>query len=256
MHAPIAAGRACLLLAAGLLASGPGRAIEYQLRFTPVGNYKDLVVAGYQLNGNQVVGNCSYTRITSGSGRGGRTIYTPVPATCTWDLVGTLLGSAPGTPVAPPPLEVIGTETIYAIQSSNVYAGFDSALPGGFVFNFGSRYTWLTSNAHLVLPQQPYTFTATIRSNGDMPLTVTAVSATKTQAKATIKVNSTTCLGQLPVGGTCDVNVTYTDAKLSSTTGLAYDTFTIHLATDAAQTADFVQSATLEVKIPQDDGGG
>jgi len=256
MHLPIAAGRTWFLVAVGLLAADAARAVEYQLHFAPVGNYKDLVVAGYQLNGNQVTGNCSYTRITSGSGRGGRTIYTPVPATCTWDLAGTLLGSVAGAPVVPPPLEVIGTETIYAIQSSNVYAGFDSALPGGFVFNFGSHYAWLTSNAYLVLPQQPYTFTATIRSDGDMPLTVTAVKATKTQTKATMKVIGTTCLGQIPVGGTCDVTVTYNDSKLSSPTGLAYDTFTIHLTTDAAQTLDFVQGATLEVKIPQDDGGG
>jgi hypothetical protein len=246
------ASRVRFLAAFALLAGAPCQAVEYPLRFAPVGNYKDLVVAGYQVSGDTVTGNCSYTRITSGSGRGGRTIYTPVPATCTWNLVGTLLGSVAGAPAVPPPLEVIGTETIYAIQSSNVYAGYDSALPGGFVFDFGSHYAWLTSNAHLVLPQQPYTFTATIRSDGDMPLTVTAVKATKTQAKASIVVDGTTCLGQVPVGGTCDVTVTYDDARLSSTTGLAYDTLTIHLATDAGLTTDFVQGATLQVRVPKD----
>ena len=247
--------RAVAATIAALAACGPAQAIEYTLQFAPVGNFKDLVVGGYQIAGSQVIGNCSYTRVNSGSGRGGHTTYTPVPQTCTWDLYGTLLSAATGAPVVPTPVATNGTETIYVIQSSQVYAGYDSALPGGFVFTFGAHYGWLTSNAYMVLPQQPYTFTATLRSDGDMPLTVTAVKATTTLKKATATINATTCLGQIPVGGTCDVTVTYNDMRLSSVTGLAYDTLTIHLTSDAGHAADFVQGYTDEVKIPQDDGG-
>jgi hypothetical protein len=76
------------------------------------------------------------------------------------------------------------------------------------------------------------------------------VSTALTQTKVSIGAN--TCVGQIPVGGTCGITLTYTDKRLSSTTGLAYDTLTIHLATDAGQTNDFVQSCTDEVRVPRD----
>jgi len=246
--------RTGLVAIGALLACDPTSGVEYTLQFSVAGNYKDLVVAGYQVVGGQVVGNCSYTRITSGSGRGGRTIYTPVPQTCTWSVYGDLVSATAGAPAVPQPIAVVGTETIYAMPSSQLYTGYDAALPGGFVYDFGSHYRWLSPNDHLVLPQQPYTFTITLQSDGDMPLTVSAVKATHTLAKATLQVVSTSCLGQVAVGGTCDVTLTYNDMKVSSPSGLAYDTLTVHLTSDAGRAYDWVQGLTDEVKVPVDGG--
>jgi hypothetical protein len=253
MNRPTArlAGRAALL-AIGALGTGAAFAFEYPLQFTPPGNYKDLVIVGLQFAGDSVVGNCSYTQITSGSGRDPKTIYTPIPQTCTWDLVGTLLAVASGAPLPQDPIETNGTETIFAMASPELYAGTDSALAqGGFVFNYGSHYDWLTSNAYMVLPQGRYTFTATLASNGDTPLTITSAKASTAVKQTKASIGSTTCIGVIPVGGTCDVTVTYSDGRLSSTTGLAYDTLTLHLTSDAARTKDFVQSYTIEVRTPR-----
>jgi len=241
------------LAAAGLAAvATPASAYEYRLAYTVVGNYKDLVVAGYRFAGPTVVGNCSYTRITTGSGRDPKTYYTPIPQTCTWDRQGALLSVAPGAPDVPAPIAYDGTRTVYALASDGGSTGTDSAYPGGYVITPGSHETWLTSMGYLVLPPGPYTFTATVASDGDVPLNVTAVTARLVQTRALVVVNWTTCVGQVAVGATCDVNVTYDFHKLRSTTGLAYDTMTIHLASDAALVSDFVQSYTLEVKVPKD----
>jgi hypothetical protein len=235
------------------LSTSAAQAYEYPLWFTPAGDYKDLVVAGYQIAGKTVVGNCSYTQITSGSGRDPRTYYTPIPQTCTWDLYGDLLGTVAGEPVAPAPVGTNGTQTIYAAKSGKLYTGSDSVLAtGGFVFTYGSHYVWLTSNAYMVLPQVPYTFTVTLSSNGDIPLTVTAVRATTKLAGAKVTLNSTTCTGAIPVGGTCDITVTYNDLRVTSTSGLAYDTLTIHVISNAGVTDEFVQSYTDEVRITPD----
>jgi hypothetical protein len=239
-----------------LLASTAGSAVavEYPLQFAPSGNYKDLVVAGYAFAGtNTVSGNCSYTRITSGSGRDPRTTYTPVPQTCTWDYYGKLLTTVAGAPVVPFPVSTSGTETIYAQKNTKHYTGTDTSLStGGFVFTYGSRYDWLTSNAYMVLPQAPYTFTAVLGSIGDAPLSITAVHATVKLTGAKVTIGANTCTGTIAPGATCAVTVTYDDTKLSSTTGLAYDTLTIHVASNAGQANDFVQSYTDQVKIPPD----
>ena len=247
----VVGGRAAAVGA--LFCASQASAVEYPLQFTPSGNYEDLVVAGYGFANSSVVGNCSNTRITSGSGRDPRPVYTPVPQTCTWDLYGRLLGAVSGAPAIPAPIGTSGTETIYAEQSSEVYTGSDSALPnGGFVFTFGSHYRWLTPNTYLVLAQGSYTFSAVLTSDGDMPLTVSSVKVTNVLKQAKVTLDSSTCLGQIQVGGTCSVTVTYKDTRLSSTTGLAYDTLTIHLESDAGQTNDFVQSYTDEVRVPRD----
>ncbi len=242
------------VLSAGLLAAGTAQAYEYPLQFSVTGNYEGLVVAGYQISGSTVVGNCSYTRITSGSGRDPRTYYTPVPETCTWNLYGSLLSIASGAPTIPAPAGTSGTETIYALQSANEYTGTDSALStGGFVFTYGSHYNWLTSNAYTVLNTQgSYTFTVSLTSNGDAPLTITAVKASAAMKQSKVTVSGNTCIGQIPAGGTCGMTITYNDAKLSSTTGLAYDTLTIHLTSNAGVASDFVQSYTDVVRIPPD----
>ena len=218
-----------------------------------------LVVAGYQLvansfGGSTVIGNCSYYTVRSGSGRGGgyRTITTHYDQTCTWDLYGNLLTVVPGAPVAPPPLSVNGTQTVYAANGLGVYTGSDSALRfGGFVYTPGSHFSWLTPNPYTVLAQTVYTVTATLKSDGDMPLSISSVQASALRGTAT--VSSTTCSAQLPVGSTCDVTVTYDPTRLRSATGLAYDTLDISVISDAGQVDDYVQSYTIVLRQSSED---
>jgi hypothetical protein len=91
----------------------------------------------------------------------------------------------------------------------------------------------------------------TLVSDGDLPLTVTASETSALRAK--VSVSSSTCLGAIPVGATCSVTVTYDPTKLRSTTGLAYDTLTIGVTSDAGQSHDFIQSYTITVPKPVDD---
>src|SRR6266403_295355 len=237
--------------------SGGGN--EYPLQFTPSAGYRGLVVAGYQLVANSfggltVVGNCSYYTVRSGSGRGGgyRTITTHYDQTCTWDLYGNLLTVIPGAPVVPTPLSVNGTQTIYAANAQGVFTGSDSALPfHGFVYTPGSHFSWLTPNPYTVLSQTVYTVTATLKSDGDMPLSISSVRAST--LRGIVTVSSNTCTGQIPVGSTCAVSVTYDPTRLRSATGLAYDTLDISVISDAGQVRDFVQSYTIVLNTPSDD---
>jgi uncharacterized repeat protein (TIGR03803 family) len=242
-------------------ASGGGN--EYPLQFTPASGARGLVVAGYQLIadptvGYKVVGNCSYYTQHSGSGRGGgyKTITTYYNQTCTWDPFGTILTIANGAPAVPAPISTNGTQTIYAINPTGAFTGSDTALPNrGFVFTPGSHYTWLTSNAYTVLQQRVYTLTMTLKSDGDMPLTISSVRASALRGGASVA--GTTCSGQIPVGSTCSVSVTYDPTRFQSPTGLAYDTLTLAVVSDAGLVHDFVQSYTI-VLTPANtnDGGG
>jgi uncharacterized repeat protein (TIGR03803 family) len=234
--------------------SASGGSNEYALQFTPAAGARGLVVAGYTLaadpaHGTVVIGNCSYYTVTSGSGRGGgyRTVTTYHYQTCTWDAYGSLLSVAAGAPVAPPPLSVNGSQTIYASDTvSGIYAGVDSALASrGFVFTPGSHYSWLTPNPYAVIPQAIYTVTMTLKSDGNMPLGVSSVQAGA--LAGTASVSTTTCTGAIPVGSTCDVTVRYDPTHLQSPTGLAYDTLTIHLNADSGQTADWTQRYTIQL---------
>jgi uncharacterized repeat protein (TIGR03803 family) len=241
-------------------ASGGGNV--YPLQFTPASGARGLIVAGYALAadpvaGLRVTGSCSYYTVRSGSGRGGgyHTTTTYFNQTCTWDLYGKLLSVATGAPAAPTPIAVNGSATIYAIDaSSGVYTGTDSTLPGrGFVYTPGAHYTWVTANPYTVLQQQsPYVLVITIKSDGDLPLTVFAMQTTALRATAT--VNGTTCSGAIPVGSTCTITVTYDPSALSSPTGLAYDTLDVRLLTDAGQTHDFLQGYTVVVRVSDGDG--
>jgi hypothetical protein len=234
-------------------AAGAAQAYEYPLQFTPVGDVQSLVVAGYEIVGKTVVGNCSYVQVTSGSGRDPRSYYTPINQTCVWSLYGDLVSVTSGEPAVPAPLATAGTETIYARKSASLYAGADSAFHGGFVFLKGAHYVWDTSDSYMVLDTPaPYTFTATVGSDGDIPLNVAAVHATVRTAK--VKIESTTCKGSIPTGATCDITVTYDPSKLTSPTGLAYDTLTLKLSSNAGQIVEFVQSYTIVVPVPPDDG--
>ncbi len=229
--------------------SGGGN--EHRLQFTPASGARGLVVAGYglapdPLHGTVVIGNCSYYTVRSGSGRGGgyKTTTTYFNQTCTWDPYGNLLTVALGAPAIPSPISVSGTQTIYASTATGIYTGTDSALPGiGFVYAPGPQYAWLTPNPYTVIPQALYTVTATLRSDGDMPLNVASVEASVLAGGVT--VTGTTCSGQIPVGSICSVTVAYDPTRLRSTTGLAYDTLDIHVGTDAGNAVDFTQRYTI-----------
>lgn len=229
--------------------SGGGN--EYPLQFTPAAGARGLVVAGYFLGTNPVfgaivIGNCSYYTVHSGSGRGGgyKTITTYFNQTCQWDPYGNLLSITTGAPTVPAAIATNGTQTIYASNSAGIYTGSDSALPGrGFVFTPGSHYSWLTPNPYAVIQQALYTVTLTIRSDGDMPLSVSSIQASALVGQAT--VSSTTCSGQIPVGSTCSATVVYDPTRLRSATGLAYDTLDVRVNADAGQPLDFIQRFTI-----------
>ena len=225
---------------------GIAAAHEYPLSFTPNSGARGLVVAGYQFQGNVVVGNCSYYTSRSSGGRGGHTIITHYYQTCSWDLYGNLLGITAGAPVAPAPLYTSGTQTVYALGPSGSFTGSDTALTQhGFVNTPGSHYSWGTSNASAVIPQAPYHFVATLKSDGDIPLSVSAVDASAINAPVTLG-KSNCSVGPITVGATCVINVTYNPTKLCSPpSGLTYDTLTLRLTTDAGQASDFVQGYTI-----------
>ena len=223
---------------------------KYPLRFSPAAGARGLVVAGYGLvadpiQGDVVVGNCSYYTVHSGSGRGGGyKIYTTYyKQTCRWDLYGNLLAITAGAPAVPVPISVSGTQTVYASNATGVYTGADSSLPpGGFVYTPGSHYSWLTPNPYAVIQQAVSTVTVTLESDGDMALNISSAQARTLTAKATVLGN--TC-GAAAIGTTCTVTVTYDPTALRSPTGLAYDTLTIHVTSDAGQVHDFLQRYTI-----------
>jgi hypothetical protein len=229
--------------------SGGGN--EYPLKFTPGAGARGVVVAGYTLApdsvyGTIVIGTCSYYTVHSGSGRGGgyKTVTTYYNQTCRWDPYGNLLSITSGAPAAPTPIAVNGTQTIYASTAAGMSTGTDSALPGGgFVFTPGAHYTWLTPNPYAVIQQGLLTFTVSLKSDGDLPLTVSSVDATALAGTATVA--GTTCTDSIPVGSTCSVTVVYDSTQFRSPTGLAYDTLSIHLNADAGQAVDFVQQYTI-----------
>jgi hypothetical protein len=206
-----------------------------------------LVVAGYEFNGSTVVGNCSYYTVHSGSGRGGgyHSTKTYFNQTCRWDLYGNLLSITPGAPAVPAPHHISGTQTVYAVNVNGAYTGSDTALAPyhGFVSTPGSHYSWVTLNAYAVLQQALHTFTATLSSDGDVPLQVSALGASALHGGAV--VDSTTCIGEIGVGATCAVTVTYDPTHLRSASGLAYDTLDVSMASDSGQAYDFIQSYTI-----------
>lgn len=58
------------------------------------------------------------------------------------------------------------------------------------------------------------------------------------------------------MGATCTITVAYDPSRLTSPTGLAYDTLTVALVDNAGQSPDFVQGYTIVVQTGGDDGGG
>jgi hypothetical protein len=235
----------------------------YPLQFRLAAGAKGLVVAGYQLLADPrfgfiVSGNCSYYTQHSGSGRGGgyKIFTTHYNQTCTWDPFGTLLTVVAGAPAVPAPIATDGTQTIYAADAYGAFTGTDTALPTrGFVFTPGSHYTWLTSSAYAVIQQALKTVTVTVKSDGDMPLTVSSVRASSLNG-AGASVTSTTCRGQIAVGTTCSITVAYDPTHFVSPSGLAYDTLNIGVVSDAGQVHDFVQSYTIVLTPANTNDGG
>lgn len=243
-------------------ASGGGN--EYPLQYVPGAGARGLTIAGYTLAadpvyGTVVIGTCSYYTQTSGSGRGGgyKTITTYYNHTCTWNPYGRLVSVVNGAPAAPVPIGTNGTQTIYTSdQASGIYAGVDSALAThGFVFTPGSHYTWLTPNPYAVIAQAVTTITLTLKSDGDMPLSVVTAQANAVAGPAS--VTGTTCFGTAPVGSTCTITVRYDPTLLKSPTGLAYDTLTVHIGADAGLAVDWAQRYTIQLTPANTtDGGG
>jgi hypothetical protein len=221
-------------------------AYEYPLLFTPNPGFRDLVVAGYGFDGDEVVGNCSYRTASGGSGKGGGhpSNARTYAQTCRWDRYGNLLSVTPGAPVVPSPLYVQGSMTVYAANANGGFTGADSKIPGrGFVSTPGPHYTWLTPSDSAVIERGVQTFVVMLKSDDDGPLDITAVNASSLKGRAAVK--STTCLGQVKMNATCSITVTYDPTKLTSPTGLAYDTLIIHMRSNAAVADDFIRKYTI-----------
>ena len=238
------------LLACCCLAVAPAAgAYQYPLQFTPHAGATGLVVAGYAIHRGTVVGDCSYHIVHVGSGRGGRGSTTYYPQTCSWDLRGKLLGVAPGAPAVPAPLYTRGTQTVYALAANGAFTGSDTKLAyRGFVDTPDSHYSWLSSNANAPIQPAPYTFTATLTSDGDVPLHVSSVTVSAVHAPAV--VNGTTCNGQIAVGSSCSITVTYDPSGLCSPpSGLVHDRLVVSVTSDAGQANDMIQSYTISTSL-------
>ena len=85
----------------------------------------------------------------------------------------------------------------------------------------------------------------TLKSDGDVPLTVSAARASALNAP--VKINKNTCTARpIAVGATCGITVTYDPTKLCSpVSGLTCDTLT----TDAGQANNFVQGYTVTMNM-------
>src|SRR5271157_34224 len=240
----------CLVLFAPLAG-----AYEYPLQFNANPGYRGLVVAGYQFLGTDVVGNCSYYTVSgggSGKGGGGGHSVKHYDQTCTWDMNGNLLSVAPGAPVVPSPLYTTGTQTVYALGANGLVTGSDSKLPGhGFVSSPGGHYTWLTPMTTAVIRQSVYNIEATLKSDGDVPVDISAVVPNALNGKVTL-VSTTCTAGPIKVGDTCDIQVAYDPTLLAGSNWLAYDTVRIDLTSDAAASHDFVQNYPILLPRPDD----
>jgi hypothetical protein len=225
-------------------------AYEYPLQFKPNAGYRGLIVAGYQIEGNTVIGNCSYYTVSavSGKGGGGRAPAKTYAQTCTWDLHGNLLHMAAGAPKAPAPLYTKGSQIVYALDANGNYAGTDSKLPErGFVNSPGSHYTCLTPSNAAVLQQIVYTLTATLKSDGDMPVNISDVQVSALNGVVTLK--ETKCKGEINVGDKCSITVSYDPTNVTGANGVGSDTLRIDLTSNAGAAHDFVQNFT--VILPQ-----
>jgi hypothetical protein len=225
------------------------------LQFTPNAGANGLVVAGYQFSGNTVVGNCSYYVATAGSGKGGRGTITYHYNTCTWDLYGNLISMTPlsSAPVAPAPLSQNGTETVYAVNGAST-TGRDTR-GFGFVDTPAPHYSWQTVNgSYAVIPYAVYTVTATLISDGDVPLEYAGATVTPsvfgfyTPTPGTATISATTCGSSVAVGTTCSITVSYNPRTIKCTGspyGYAYTGLTLVPVTNSEGNTDFTIRFTV-----------
>lgn len=242
-----------LLAVLGLFCAVSAHAYEYKLQFTAQGGAQGLVVAGYEISGGKVTGNCSYFVVSSGSGRGGHGVRTNYYNTCTWDLYGNLKSMNPGEPTAPQPISQSGTEIMYA-ERGHSQTGLDTR-GFGFVSTPSAHYSWQTYNGNYAdIPYAPYEVTATLISDGDYALNIagekirTGISGSITPSAGTASVTSTTCGSSLAVGNTCSVTVTYNPTTIGCTPdayGFGYTNITLILVTNAGATVDFTEGFTV-----------
>jgi len=223
-------------------------AYEYPLQFKANPGYRGLVVAGYKFQGSNVVGNCSYFTVSGGgSGKGGGGNRGPAKnyaQTCTWDLHGNLLSITPGAPAVPAPMYTKGTQVVYAVNANGDYTGTDMHLPArGFVSSAGSHYSWQTPSNGAVLYQFVYTLTATLKSDGDVPVNISSVAVGALHGAAVLK--HTDCNGAIDVGSKCSITLTYDPTQLTSTDERATDTLRIDLTSDAGEAHDFIENFTI-----------
>ncbi len=187
------------------------------------------------------------------SGRGCHVITTYHYNTCTWDLYGNLLSVAAGAPPAQSPLYTNGTEVVYAVSGSST-TGRDTG-GFGFVDTPAAHYSWQTPNgAYEVIPDAPYSVSATLVSDGDLPLNfgpasvVAQVSGTITPSPGKASISSNSCTGSLAPLLTCTVTVTYDPTTIACTPspyGYAYTGIDLSLSTNSGTNPDFTQKYTV-----------
>jgi hypothetical protein len=240
-----------------LLLASPSLAYEYKLQFTPPSGARGVNVVGYALSDTGVSGLIHYSLVHCSSGRGAHCITTQYDFTGSWDFLGNPTGGTAGAPVAPAPLSVDGTRTVYANDGIHI-TGSDSAIAGvdkGFVITPSSHYTWQTpNNQYAVIPDAPYTFSASLSSDGDFDLNIADVvvsvanSGALGNAQGAVSITANGCGPSVAPGASCTLTVTYDPTPIRCTPsaqGLVYTTVTLTLATDAGANVDFTQRYTV-----------
>ena len=232
-------------------------AYEFQLQFTPNYGARNLVVAGYTFDGSQVVGTCSYITVTGGgSGRGGgyHSTTTTYNQTCTWDLVGNLLGVTAGAPLAPAPLSSANGLTVYSRDAAGDVTGIDTSRGIGFVNTPSAQYAWLTKAGGYVFlaNQNPVTIELKLQNVGDRPLVISKIEPVATLARVSVK--ATTCMkGMTKPGNGCAAFITYDPRGLAAGDNpyTAYDTLTVGIVSNSGVAPDFTES----IEVPVSPGG-
>lgn len=240
-----------------LLATQLAHAFEYKLQVSAMPGAQGLNVAGYQINPNTstILGDCSYYIVTYSGGRGGHSVRTNHYNTCTWDLHGNLLSITPVAAPMPAPAQI-------AVNGSEIiYASFGTSSTGrdtkgfGFVSTPASHYSWTTANnGHAVIPYAPYLITATLTSDGDLPLNIGSVILTPsatgvlTPSGGNATLKSSTCGQTVQVGTSCSITVSYDPtpiACVNSAYGYGYTQLDLSLVTDAGASTDFIEGFTV-----------
>lgn len=238
------------------LAANVASAYEYHLRYAPPAGGRLLGVAGYKYAANTVIGSCNYSVSSACSGRGCHSVTTYYYNTCTWDLFGNLLSVATGPITAPPVIATVGYETEYALNPNNPPGGTTGRDTRGFgyVDTPSPHYSWQTTNgAYYVIPDASYLVSATLVSDGDLALNISAasvaaqVSGTITPTPGTATIGNS-CVGSLVPGATCTVTATYDPTSIACTGspyGYAYTGIDLSLTTNSGTKADFTQRYTV-----------